>query len=36
LRRQSCREKSGRGLPQSKTLVRQPVAPIQFVGHGFV
>jgi hypothetical protein len=34
LRRQSCRGKSGRGLPQSKTLARQPIYPIQLAGYG--
>jgi hypothetical protein len=36
LRRQSCRGKSGRGLPQSKTLERQPINPIQIAGHGII
>jgi hypothetical protein len=36
LRRQSCRGESGRGLPQSKTLARQPINPIQIAGHGII
>ena len=36
LRRQSCRGESGRGLPQSKTLARQPINPIQIGGHGII
>jgi hypothetical protein len=30
------RGKSGRGLPQSKTLARQPTNPIQLVSHSFI
>jgi hypothetical protein len=33
---QHWRHKSGRGLPQSKTLARQPANPSQLVGYSFI
>jgi hypothetical protein len=34
--RQDWQRKSGRGLPQFKTLARKPVNPIHLAGHGLL